>query len=159
MTKKVKKHDYQKENEEKLVDLLYQATLKEYPGIPIPDEELAKELLRVGVKARCGAEELTTLKDHLTPYKDEDIRKIHEEKMQLVTVTEFNMLHKEKLEAERKLAKTVEALENIRDAEYQFAEGYNYDSDSVIINGEECSLDELQKIAKQALAEIGGEDD
>lgn len=38
MTKTVKEHNYQKENEEKLVDALYQATLKEYPGIPIPDE-------------------------------------------------------------------------------------------------------------------------
>lgn len=62
-------------------------------------------------------------------------------------------------ELKKKLATAVEALENIRDAEYQFAEGYNYDSDSVIINGEECSPDELQKIAKQALAEIGGEDE
>lgn len=62
-------------------------------------------------------------------------------------------------ELKKKLATAVEALENIRDAEYQFTEGYNYDSDSVIINGEECSPDELQKIAKQALAEIGGEDE
>jgi hypothetical protein len=62
-------------------------------------------------------------------------------------------------ELKKKLATAVEALENIRDAEYQFAEGYNYDSDSVIINGEECSPDELQKLAKQALAEIGGEDE
>lgn len=62
-------------------------------------------------------------------------------------------------ELEKKLATAVKALENIRDAEYQFAEGYNYDSDSVIINGEECSPDELQKIAKQTLAEIGGDDE
>lgn len=148
MTKKLKEHDYQKENEEKLVDALYQATLKEYPGIPIPDEELAKELLRVGVKARCGAEELTTLKEHLAPYKDKDIRKIHEEKMQLVTVTEFNMLHKEKLEAERKLAKTVEALKSIK---------YRTERDELDEYYRERNHD-IRKDAVEALAEIGGED-
>ncbi|WEA14112.1 hypothetical protein [Lactococcus garvieae] len=149
MTETVKKHDYQNENQEKLVDALYQATLKEYPEIPIPDEELAKELLRVGVKARCGAEELTTLKEHLAPYKDEDIRKIHEEKMQLVTATEFNMLHKEKLEVERKLAKAVEALKEISKEKIPFRNGCFY--------GEETSEGALK--AKKALAEIGGEDE
>lgn len=119
MTKTTKKHDYQKENEEKLVDALYKSTLKHFPGIPIPDEELAKELLRVGVKARCGAEELTTLKEHLAPYKDEDIRKIHEEKMQLVTAAEFKAVHRQMLEQtselEKKLATAVEALKDIND--------------------------------------------
>lgn len=145
MTKKVKEHDYQKENEEKLVEALYKSTLEHFPGIPIPDEELAKELLRVGVKARCGAEELTTLKEHLAPYKNEDIRKIHEEKMQLVTVTEFNILHKEKLEAERKLAKAVEALEEIRG----MAINNYHDMRMNIVGGK----------AREALAEIGGADE
>lgn len=145
MTKITKKHDYQKENEEKLVDALYKSTLEHFPGIPIPDEELAKELLRVGVKARCSAEELTTLKDHLTPYKDEDIQKIHEEKMQLVTAAEFKAVHKQMLEQtselEKKLATAVKALENIKIAAKSLGDEaeYNY--------------------ASEALAEIGGEDD
>lgn len=151
MTKTVKEHNYQKENEEKLVDALYQATLKEYPGIPIPDEELAKELLRVGVKARCGAEELTTLKEHLAPYKDEEIRKIHEEKMQLVTATEFKAVHRQMLEQtsdlEKKLATVVEALEKSRERLGDFQEPWN-DREK-----------EVDLILSEALAEIGGEDE
>lgn len=151
MTQTTKKHDYQKENEEKLVDALYQATLKEYPGIPIPDEELAKELLRVGVKARCGAEELTTLKEHLAPYKDEDIRKIHEEKMQLVTAIEFKAVHRQMLEQtsdlEKKLATVVGALKKSRERLGDFQEPWN-DREK-----------EVDLILSDALAEIGGEDE
>lgn len=147
MTKTTKKHDYQKENEEKLVDALYKSTLKHFPGIPIPDEELAKELLRVGVKARCGAEELTTLKEHLAPYKDEDIRKIHEEKMQLVTAAEFKAVHRQMLEQtielEKKLATAVEALKEVERSKY----------------GMQFRRDRNPAIAKQALTEIGAEDE
>lgn len=158
MTQTTKKHDYQKENEEKLVNALYQATLKEYPGIPIPDEELAKELLRVGVKARCSAEELTTLKDHLTPYKDEDIQKIHEEKMQLVTAAEFKAVHRQMLEQtsdlEKKLATAVEALEKI--SEVQNLNPFRKDFD---VTKSVNKAIVMRGTASQALAEIGGEDD
>lgn len=152
MTKTVKEHNYQKENEEKLVDALYQATLKEYPGIPIPDEELAKELLRVGVKARCGAEELTTLKEHLAPYKDEEIRKIHEEKMQLVTATEFKAVHRQMLEQtsdlEKKLATVVGALKKVGNlSECKHSDDWS------------DNLDAALEICSNALAEIGGEDE
>jgi len=147
MTETVKKHDYQNENQEKLVGALYKSTLEHFPGIPIPDEELAKELLRVGVKARCGAEELTTLKDHLAPYSDKDIVKIHEEKTQLVTAAEFTQVHKEKLEAERKLATAVGALKKSRERLGDFQEPWN-DREK-----------EVDLILSEALAEIGGEDE
>lgn len=151
MTKTVKNYDYQKENEEKLVDALYKSTLKHFPGIPIPDEELAKELLRVGVKARCSAEELTTLKDHLTPYKDEDIQKIHEEKMQLVTAAEFKAVHRHMLEQtselEKKLSTAVEALKKSRERLGDFQEPWN-DREK-----------EVDSFLDQALAEIGEGDE
>lgn len=157
MTKTTKKHDYQKENEEKLVELLYQATLKEYPGIPIPDEELAKELLRVGVKARCGAEELTTLKEHLAPYKDKDIRKIHEEKMQLVTAAEFKAVHRQMLEQtsnlEKKLATAVKALEDINDCTWHSK------NRGIVVDTSDKGTVNLFDFTEKALAEIGGGDE
>ncbi|NHI70520.1 hypothetical protein [Lactococcus garvieae] len=157
MTQTTKKYDYQKENEEKLVDALYQATLKEYPGIPIPDEELAKELLRVGVKAKSGAEELTTLKEHLAPYKDEDIRKIHEEKMQLVTAAEFKAVHRQMLEQtsdlEKKLATAVKALEDINDCTW-----HSKDRGLVVDTSDKGTVN-LFDFTEKVLAEIGGEDD
>lgn len=149
MSKTAKKHDYQKENEEKLVEALYQSTLKNFPGIPIPDEELAKELLRVGVKAGCGMEEIASIKNHLTPYSAEEIVKIQKEKMQLVTVTEFNILHKEKLEAERKLAKAVESLRSIK---------YRTERNELDEYYRERNHD-IRKDAVEVLAEIGGKDD
>lgn len=142
MTSRRKEHDYQKENEDQLVDLLYQATLREYPLIPIPNEELAKELLRVGIKARCRAEELTTLKEHLTPYSDEEIKKIREEKMQLVTVPEFQSVHRSLLEEQGKLKKTTKALRTACD-EIKF------------LNGSDTILEEFEQI----LVEIGEGDE
>lgn len=152
MTETLKEHNYQKENEEKLVDLLYKATLREYPGIPIPDEELAKELLRVGVKARCGAEELTTLKEHLEPYSDKDIVKIHEEKIQLVTAAEFAEVHMEKLCLEKKLAIAVDALTHIK---------FNGLFKKAGPHGDYApyDVDTQTELAEKALAEIGGEDE
>ena len=156
MTETVKKHDYQNENQEKLVDALYKSTLEHFPGIPIPDEELAKELLRVGVKARCGAEELTTLKDHLAPYRDEDIRKIHEEKMQLVTAAEFKAVHRQMLEQtselEKKLAVAVETLKKVHEVKRRL----EYTSDFGIgFQPPTNALAFIHLEVEQALAEIG----
>lgn len=107
--------------------------------------------MRVGVKARCGAEELTTLKEHLAPYKDEEIRKIHEEKMQLVTATEFKAVHRQMLEQtsdlEKKLATVVGALKKSRERLGDFQEPWN-DREK-----------EVDLILSDALAEIGGEDE
>ena len=38
------------------------------------------------------------LEDYLAPYGKDEIKKIRENKMQLVTASEFKVLHKEKLE-------------------------------------------------------------
>lgn len=50
------------------------------------------------------------LKDHLAPYRDEDIQKIREEKMQLVTAAEFKALHKQMLEEKLELENEVSRL-------------------------------------------------
>lgn len=91
------------------------------------------------------------LKDHLAPYKNEDIQKIREEKMQLVTATEFKAVHRQMLEQtsdlEKKLATVVEALEKSRERLGDFQEPWN-DREK-----------EVDLILSEALAEIGGEDD
>jgi capsule polysaccharide export protein KpsE/RkpR len=87
------------------------------------------------------------LKDHLAPYKNEDIQKIREEKMQLVTAAEFTQVHKEKLEAERKLATAVGALEKSRERLGDFQEPWN-DREK-----------EVDLILSEALAEIGEKQD
>lgn len=43
------------------------------------------------------------LKDYLTAYSDEEIEKIRESKTQLVTVQEFQSVHRSMLENQRKL--------------------------------------------------------
>ena len=150
MTKMVKEYDFQKEDEEKLVDMLYKTTLREYPGIPIPDEELAKELLRVGIQAKYGVMEGTILKYYLPKYNDEEIVKIWQEKMPLVTAAEFKTVHRDMLEQtselEKKLATAVAALKRI--TEIPDHEEY--------FDCEEC-ISMMEEAAKQALAEIGGE--
>lgn len=88
------------------------------------------------------------LKEHLWPYRDEDIQKIREEKTQLVTAAEFAEAHMEKLEAERKLAAAVEALKRISEIPDQ--EEY--------FDCEEC-ISMMEEAAKAALAEIGGKDE
>ncbi|MDG4974284.1 hypothetical protein OGZ44_08500 [Lactococcus lactis] len=62
----------------------------------------------------------------------------------------------EKLQEQLNTAK--KALTEIKNAEYHFAEGYNYDSDVIFINGQEYSPDKFQEIAHDALAAIGGVD-
>ncbi|QSR03766.1 hypothetical protein J0J33_08415 [Lactococcus sp. LG1267] len=140
-----------------MVEVLYKSTLKHFPGIPIPDEELAKELLRVGVKARFGAEELTTLKEHLEPYSDKDIVKIHEEKMQLVTATEFKAVHRQMLEQtsdlEKKLATAVKALEDINDCTWHSK------NRGLVVDTSDNGTVNLFDFTEKALAEIGGKDD
>lgn len=89
------------------------------------------------------------LKDHLWPYSDEDIAIIREEKTQLVTATEFAEVHMEKLCLEKKLATAVEALGDLVSAQEQLWTS---------INGRGL-VDKAMDHAKQALAEIGGEDE
>lgn len=74
------------------------------------------------------------LKDYLAKYSEKDIRKIREEKMQLVTA-----------ELEKKLATAVEALKRITEIPDQ--EEY--------FDCEEC-ISMMEEAAEQALAEIGG---
>ncbi|WP_307984090.1 hypothetical protein [uncultured Lactococcus sp.] len=126
MTETLKEYNLYKEDEEKLVDMLYQTTLKEYPGIPIPDEELAKELLRMGIQANRGVIEGTILKDYLVNYSEKDIQKIREEKMPLVTAAEFKAVHRQMLEQstklEEKLSFAVESLHFIEQGRFDAAE-------------------------------------
>lgn len=89
------------------------------------------------------------LKEHLWPYSDEDIAIIREEKTQLVTAAEFTQVHKEKLEAERKIATAVKALESIkerteRDELDEYYRERNHD---------------VRNDAVKALAEIGVKDE
>ncbi len=126
MTETLKEYNLYKGDEEKLVDILYQTTLREYPGIPIPDEELAKELLRMGMQAKRGVVEGTILKDYLTKYNDEEIVKIWQEKMPLVTAAEFKAVHRQMLEQstelEKKLSFAVESLHFIEQGRFDTAE-------------------------------------
>ena len=126
MTETLKEYNLYKGDEEKLVDILYQTTLREYPGIPIPDEELAKELLRMGMQAKRGVVEGTILKDYLTKYNDEEIVKIWQEKMPLVTAAEFKAVHRQMLEQstklEEKLSFAVESLHFIEQGRFDAAE-------------------------------------
>lgn len=126
MTETLKEYNLYKGDEEKLVDMLYQTTLREYPRIPIPDEELAKELLRMGMQAKRGVVEGTILKDYLTKYNDEEIVKIWQEKMPLVTAAEFKAVHRQMLEQstelEKKLSFAVESLHFIEQGRFDAAE-------------------------------------
>lgn len=96
------------------------------------------------------------LKDHLAPYRDEDIQKIREEKMQLVTATEFKAVHRQMLEQtselEKKLATAVEALTRIK---------FNGLFKKAGPHGDYAPYDVATQteIAEKALAEIGGEDE
>lgn len=53
------------------------------------------------------------LEDYLVPYGMDEIKKIRENKMQLVTASEFKALHKEKLELENKLSNVNTYLKEI----------------------------------------------
>lgn len=76
------------------------------------------------------------LKDHLAPYKDEEIQKIREEKIQLVTVPEFQSVHRLFLEEQGKLEKTVAALRSAYD-EIKY------------LNGSDSLLEEIEKVLKE----------
>lgn len=53
------------------------------------------------------------LEDYLVPYGMDEIKKNRENKMQLVTASEFKALHKEKLELENKLSNVNTYLKEI----------------------------------------------
>lgn len=76
------------------------------------------------------------LKDHLAPYKDEEIQKIREEKIQLVTVPEFQSIHRLFLEEQGKLEKTATALRNAYD-EIKY------------LNGSDSILEEIEQTLKE----------
>lgn len=57
--------------------------------------------------------EKDNLEDYLAPYGKDEIKKIRENKIQLVTASEFKALHKEKLELENKLSKVNTYLKEI----------------------------------------------
>ncbi|WP_288625154.1 hypothetical protein [uncultured Lactococcus sp.] len=91
------------------------------------------------------------LEDHLLPYSKEMVKKIRDEKMQLVTADEFVKLHKEYLTAIRENDKLQEQLNTAKKAlEY-------------IINSNDTAFgfvnSNLRRYVEDALAAIGGADD
>lgn len=80
------------------------------------------------------------LKDYLAPYSKEEIQKIRENKMQLVTVPEFQSVHRSLLEEQGKLNKATEALKKACD-------------EIKSLNGSDTILEEFEQI----LVEIGKE--
>lgn len=73
------------------------------------------------------------LKDYLAPYSKEEIQKIRENKMQLVTVPEFQSVHRSLLEEQGKLNKAIEALRQACD-------------EIKSLNGSDIILGELEQI-------------
>lgn len=73
------------------------------------------------------------LKDYLAPYSKEEIQKIRENKMQLVTVPEFQSVHRPLLEEQGKLNKATEALRKACD-------------EIKSLNGSDITLGELEQI-------------
>uniref|UniRef100_UPI00359C1046 hypothetical protein n=1 Tax=Lactococcus garvieae TaxID=1363 RepID=UPI00359C1046 len=92
------------------------------------------------------------LKDYLVNYSEQDIQKIREEKMPLVTAAEFKAVHRQMLEQaselEEKLATAVKALKRITEIPDQ--EEY--------FDCEEC-ISMMEEAAEQALAEIEREEE
>ncbi|QDK71482.1 hypothetical protein [Lactococcus protaetiae] len=103
------------------------------------------------------------LKDYLLVYSADEIQQIRDNKMQLVTVSEFQQVHREKLTAENKVEKLQErcdryekALTEIREA-YTNYKSYDPDEDDGYAGGDVTSsfIDEVG----EALAAIGGDDE
>ena len=97
------------------------------------------------------------LQEHLLPYKKEMVQKIIDEKMQLVTADEFLKLHKESLTAIRENDKLQEQLNTAKMALTEIASSRQ----EIYRGGTSVGLEltEDAKIAFDALAEIGGDDD
>lgn len=97
------------------------------------------------------------LKDHLAPYKNEDIQKIREEKIQLVTAAEFKAVHRQMLEQtsdlEKKLATAVKALGDINDCTWHSK------NRGIVVDTSDKGTVNLFDFTEKVLAEIGGEDD
>lgn len=73
------------------------------------------------------------LKDYLAPYSEEEIQVIRDKKMQLVTVPEFQSVHRSLLEEQGKLEKAAKALREACD-------------EIKSLNGSDIILDELEQI-------------
>ncbi|MFK4898969.1 hypothetical protein [Lactococcus petauri] len=82
------------------------------------------------------------LEDYFAPYCKDEIQKIREEKMQLVTVPEFQSVHRSLLEEQGKLKKATKALRTACD-------------EIKSLNGSDIILEEFEQI----LVEIGGKDE
>lgn len=80
--------------------------------------------------------EKDNLEDYLAPYGKDEIKKIRENKMQLVTVPEFQSVHRLFLEEQGKLEKTVAALRNAYD-EIKY------------LNGSDSILEEIEQVLKE----------
>lgn len=100
------------------------------------------------------------LKEYLAPYRDEEIKKIRDEKIQLVTATEFVGLHQEKLAAEREVEKLKadsealkKALIEIRANIEEHNQIYDLSVDTALL------LEGIDGIAFDALSVIGGGDE
>lgn len=85
------------------------------------------------------------LENYLKAYKSDSIQKIRDEKMQLVTASEFVQLHQEKLAAEREVEKLKKDNEAMKKALTEAIE------DIEQLNGSDDTI----KYYKQALAAIG----
>lgn len=90
------------------------------------------------------------LQEFLLPYKKEMVQKIIDEKMQLVTADEFLKLHKESLTAIRENDKLQEQLNTAKKALTEIASPN-------VIGAARIPL--YRKIASDALAAIGGDDE
>ncbi|MGM7414758.1 hypothetical protein [Lactococcus lactis] len=97
------------------------------------------------------------LQEHLLPYKKETVQKIIDEKMQLVTADEFLKLHKESLTAIRENDKLQEQLNTAKKALTEIASSRQ----EIYRGGTSVGLEltEDAKIAFEALAAIGGDDE
>lgn len=76
------------------------------------------------------------LEDYLAPYSKGEVQKIRENKMQLVTASEFQSVHRSLLEEQGKLEKVAEALRNACD-EIKF------------LNGSDSLLEEFEQVLKE----------
>lgn len=125
------------------------------------DARKYKESIEKGLKAKKhnATDKLSVekLQEHLLPYKKEMVQKIIDEKMQLVTADEFLKLHKESLTAIRENDKLQEQLNTAKKALTEIASTRQEIWRGGTLVGFEATED--AKIAYEALAAIGGDDD
>ncbi|RZI47845.1 hypothetical protein [Lactococcus kimchii] len=93
------------------------------------------------------------LENYLKAYKSDSIQKIRDEKMQLVTASEFVQLHQEKLAAEREVEKLKKDNEAMKKALTEISDGIAEVSIDDFNNSSKASVASIY--AEQALAAIG----